>query len=50
MMPLSMAKEGERSSIKKVGGIGETRQHLENLGFVVGTPITIITKIVKLLY
>lgn len=44
-MPLAMAKAGERNSIKKVGGKGETKQHLENLGFVVGTPVTVITEI-----
>ena len=45
MMPLTMAKAGERNSIKKLGGKTEARQHLENLGFVVGTPITIISEI-----
>jgi len=45
MMPLSMAKAGERNSIKKVGGQAETRQFLENLGFVVGCPVTVITEI-----
>jgi len=45
MMPLTMANEGEQNSIKKVGGKMETRQFLENLGFVVGTPVTVITKI-----
>jgi ferrous iron transport protein A len=45
MMPLTMAKAGERNSIKKLGGKQETKQHLENLGFVVGTPITVINKI-----
>ena len=44
-MPLTMAKNGERNSIKKVGGKHETKQHLENLGFVVGTPVTVITAI-----
>lgn len=44
-MPLTMANEGEQNSIKKVGGKMETRQFLENLGFVVGTPVTVITKI-----
>lgn len=44
-MPLTMVKTGERNSIKKVGGKGETKQHLENLGFVVGTPVTVITQI-----
>jgi ferrous iron transport protein A len=45
MMPLTMAKTGEPNSIKKVGGKVETRQFLENLGFVPGSLITIITEI-----
>jgi len=45
MMPLTMAKSGERNSIKKVGGKSGTKLHLENLGFVVGTPVTVITAI-----
>jgi ferrous iron transport protein A len=44
-MPLTMAKEGERNSVKKVGGKAETRQFLENLGFVPGSRITVITEI-----
>ena len=45
MMPLTMAKTGERNSIKKLGGKTEVRQHLETLGFVVGTPITVVAEI-----
>lgn len=44
-MPLTMAKTGEKNSIKKVGGKTETRQFLENLGFVAGAPVTVITEI-----
>ena len=43
-MPLSMAKTGEKNSIKKVGGKEETRQFLANLGFLPGSHVTIITK------
>ena len=42
MMPLSMAKEGEPNVIKKVGG--KTRQFLENLGFVTGGMVTVISQ------
>jgi ferrous iron transport protein A len=45
MMPLAMAKYGEINTIKKVGGKAETRQFLENLGFVTGTRVSIIMKI-----
>ena len=39
-----MAKEGEPVEIKKVGGKEETRKFLENLGFVVGSIVTVITE------
>ena len=45
MMPLSMAKEGEPVVIKKVGGKDETRQFLENLGFVAGGIVTVVSEI-----
>ena len=44
-MPLSMLKAGESSLITRVGGNPETRQFLENLGFVVGTPVTVVSEI-----
>ena len=36
MMPLMFAQVGEENIIKKIGGSPEVKQHLENLGFVVG--------------
>lgn len=45
MMPLTMVKAGERISIKKLGGKIELKQHLETMGFVVGTPVTVIAEI-----
>jgi ferrous iron transport protein A len=44
MMPLTLAKTGEENAIKRVGGKPETRQFLENLGFVPGTHVTIVTE------
>ena len=44
-MPLSMIGVGESNVIKKVGGGEETRRFLENLGFVVGSAVTVITEI-----
>ena len=44
MMPLSMIKEGEPNIIKKVGGKEETRKFLENLGFVTGGTVTVISQ------
>lgn len=43
MMPLSYATPGEESVIRRVGGSPEVRKHLENLGFVVGGSVTVIT-------
>ena len=45
MMPLSMVNEGEPQVIKKVGGKEETRRFLENLGFVVGGNVTVVSEI-----
>ena len=44
-MPLSMVKAGELNVIKKVGGKSETKRFLENLGFVVGGQVTVISEI-----
>lgn len=44
-MPLIMAAIGEENTIRKVGGNGETKKFLENLGFVVGGKVTVISEI-----
>ncbi len=44
MIPLSVAGSGEDAVVKKVGGKPEVRKHLENLGFVAGSNIRIITE------
>lgn len=43
MMPLALADIGEANTVKKIGGSPEVRKHLENLGFVVGSTVTVIT-------
>lgn len=45
MMPLTLAPVGEENMIQKVGGKPEVRAHLENLGFVSGGMVTIISAI-----
>ena len=45
MMPLTMISTGEPNIIKKVGGKEETRRFLENLGFVVGGTVTVVSQI-----
>ena len=44
MMPLGYATNGEENIIKKVGGKPEIKQHLENLGFVVGGAVTVVNE------
>lgn len=43
-MPLTLARPGESGLIKKIGGRPETRQFLENLGFVAGSPVSVISQ------
>ena len=45
MMPLTLADIGTENTIRRVGGNEETRRCLENLGFVTGTPITVLSSI-----
>jgi ferrous iron transport protein A len=39
-----MIQTGEVSMIKKVGGKEETRRFLENLGFVTGGAVTVVSR------
>lgn len=43
MMPLTLATIGEDNTIMKIGGKPEVKKHLENLGFVVGGNVKVIT-------
>ena len=45
MMPLLFASAGENNIIRKVGGNQETKKHLEDLGFVVGGTVTVVSEI-----
>ncbi len=45
MMPITMCKEGERVTIRKITGNDKVRQHLSELGFVVDHDVTVITKV-----
>ncbi len=44
-MPLSLAEPGEVNIIKRIGGTPEVKKHLENLGFVAGGTVTLISKL-----
>ena len=45
MMPLGMANVGDVNIIKKIKGRDEVRQHLAELGFVVGTEVTVVSEL-----
>ncbi len=44
-MPLSMVGDGEEFLIKKISGKEEVRRFLENLGFVAGAQVSLVSKI-----
>lgn len=44
MMPLTIASPGEKVVIKMIKGKDEVRQHLAELGFVIDTQVTVISK------
>ncbi len=44
-MPLSMMNIGEKGKVTNVTGKDETRRFLENLGFVQGSEVTVVSEI-----
>ena len=45
MMPLTLANAGEENIILKVGGSAEVKKHLEDLGFVAGGTVSIVSSL-----
>ena len=45
MVPLMLADVGEENIIRKIGGNPEMKKHLEDLGFVVGGTVRIVSEI-----
>lgn len=45
MMPLTLASPGEENMIRKVGGNPEMKKHLEDMGFVAGGNVTVVSTI-----
>jgi ferrous iron transport protein A len=45
IMPLTMVKAGEATTIRKIGGKEDTKRFLEKLGFVTGSVITVVSEI-----
>ena len=45
MMPLTLAEIGKENIVKRITGKQQVKSHIEDLGFVVGSPITVINTI-----
>ncbi len=45
MLPLTYADRNEFNVIKKVGGRPETKKHLEDMGFVTGAVVSVISDV-----
>ena len=43
MMPLTLAGEGREIVIRRIGGNPEIKRHLEDMGFVVGGTVTVLS-------
>lgn len=43
-MPLSFISKGQSATIAKVRGKGDMHHHLENLGFVEGARVTVVSE------
>ena len=44
-MPLSLADIGKVNVVKKICGTSKIKQHLENLGFVIGSTVTVVSSL-----
>ena len=44
-MPISMAPVGENLTIRRIAGNERIRKHLQNLGFIEGEPVVVVSKI-----
>ena len=42
MMPITFADAGEEHIIQRIAGRPEVKKHLEDMGFTVGSPVTVI--------
>lgn len=45
MMPITLANPGEENIIRHIGGNPELKQHLADLGFVVGENVTVLSQL-----
>lgn len=44
MIPLTFVSSGEDAVVKRIAGRPDVKKHLENLGFVVGSEVSVITE------
>ena len=44
MIPLTLANVGDEYTVRKIGGSPEVKKHLDNLGFVAGSNVIIVTE------
>ena len=44
MMPITMADAGDTVQIKKITGSNDIRQHLAELGFVIDSRVTVVSR------
>ncbi len=45
MMPLATASEGEMHKVRKITGTDKIRLHLQEMGFVVGSMVKIVSSL-----
>ncbi len=45
MMPLMLAEPGKENMIRRVGGSPEVKKHLEDMGFVAGESVVVVSAI-----
>lgn len=43
MMPLTLANTGDENLIRHVGGSADVRKHLEDMGFIAGANVTVVS-------
>lgn len=43
-MPLTFLRSGDRAKVSKVRGKGDVHHHLENLGFVEGADVRVVSE------
>ncbi len=45
MLPLTIARNGEKNNIKKINGYGDLRRRHGELGFVVGESVIVVSEV-----